>query len=240
MNKEKKQFFTLIELLVVIAIIAILAAMLLPALAKARAKARDISCTNNLKQIGLSTQLYCDDNDELFPPFYQKYTYNNKEYSGRDAIFLTYLCGENGRTGYGLDRKMLWCPSCPPDFIDPNAYTYFHYDPNIYILGDVSSSILTSSLTQYFPGWHQFHHKISQIKSPSTNILVADSRRAQCFYLRSNYDFGYWHGAFNGNTGDTGPGNPQIVYVDGHVGKVLTKDELDVSRHAKIYNSSYF
>src|SRR5215207_2591903 len=69
--RSARRGFTLIELLVVIAIIAILAAILFPVFAQAREKARSASCLSNIKQLGLTLQMYAQDYDEIYPGYWQ-------------------------------------------------------------------------------------------------------------------------------------------------------------------------
>jgi len=94
--------FTLIELLVVIAIIAILAAMLLPVLSRAKEAGRRIACLNNIRQVGLASLMYVNDNQGAFPPRSETNSWPNQLYDN-----------------YGKNVKVLLCPTDIATFSSP-------------------------------------------------------------------------------------------------------------------------
>ena len=105
-NTRRRAGFTLIELLVVIAIIAILAAILFPVFAKAREKARQISCLSNEKQLGLGALQYAQDNDECFMQSNQNgYGWAETIYSYVKSVGV-YKCPDDSTAGTSVVSYM--------------------------------------------------------------------------------------------------------------------------------------
>ena len=234
MKTNASKYFTLIELLITIAIIATLATMFLPALNKAREKARRIFCVNNQRQIGVALAAYQQENGDYFPP-----------YVTNDTSVKYYWAGHLLSGGYlGNGRKGLNLFLCPGKV---NKYT-----ADILETSDVTNRSVLNKIdygvnyrhiysSRYAGGtaengstpWGP-QAKVTQIRTPSSKLSFADS------YSAAEPDTGYssleWQNTQSGGMISTRhSGVTNTGWVDGHVSGVRTRAEWNESASSGCY-----
>jgi len=216
---RSKKSFTLIELLVVIAIIAILAAMLLPALSKARDKARGIACTSNAKQIAMANIMYADDFNSVLTHGQYSQAYlvqtlrngtlttlmwfdNLEDYTGDYKVFNCPSKGQldvlNGRPGYG------WCRNgmpYRPTTLDAAVLITSFQTPSEAMVFACHCDTVTSG---YFASANYTQTYSMYVYSPN----VSTHRTADMWDLPNG---------LYGHVGDLHNGGTNIGYLDGHV-----------------------
>jgi prepilin-type processing-associated H-X9-DG protein/prepilin-type N-terminal cleavage/methylation domain-containing protein len=217
-QRKNKCNFTLIELLVVIAIIAILASMLLPALNKARDRAKIISCVGNIKQIGLGWNSFILDNEGKLPPHEtgaKSATFNPRGFTNDPKTSWAFLIKDY----IGMQSIELYTPSprftpiptkyrkgilnCPASPSEPKDMSKTRYGMLYYGIGGYQGPYGGVAVS-----------KITQIKNPSQKAVIVDS------YNQNDSLYGGFYMAYNdGKHMDFSRHNEKanFLFADGHV-----------------------
>jgi prepilin-type N-terminal cleavage/methylation domain-containing protein len=218
MTHKFKTGFTLIELLVVVAIISILVALLMPSLQRAKESGRRAACTDNMRQIGMALQMYCDDNEGTFPFFYS--------YDGYDHYWPT---TGNFRSSYAGSPKIFRCPSI--NLNDPGYAQMFGSYQTHYCLNDFVTNWKGPSdqgglgyRSRWLGGaWISPIARITDIKMPSKAALVGHSLTCS-WYLAD----AFWWTLVPPESARPKPHSQGIVicFLDGHT-EWMAKTTLD-------------